>query len=172
MIYFVESDGLIKIGFSKRPNKRLDALQESNPHDLIMRLVLEGGIEDESMYHNKFNKNRFRGEWFVFSDEIRDFIKSKGNEDLRYDLGLLDVDIMDAAETTKLRNQLRLTLRDVGEKLGMTAQSVKETEGRELIGTITLNRLKKYARALGYKLSYKFIELKEGEEPEEILGDE
>jgi len=157
MIYFIEHDGMVKIGYSSRPNKRLQSLKTSNPGELIMRLIIEGTIEDEKKYHHMFKEYYHRGEWYLFSDEIKKFINDNEKIDLRYDFGLINNYAEIKCQTGRLRNLFGLTLAKMGSLLNMTAQSIKETETREINGTISINRLKKYAGALNYKLIYKFV---------------
>jgi hypothetical protein len=157
MIYFVETDGIVKIGFSKDPNTRLKDLETSMPHELNMILLIEGTMEDESAYHKRFEKDHIKGEWFALSYDITEFIQQMQDKDLRYDYGLLYNTKEMFCETTRIRNVFHYPLRVVGEMLGITAQSVKETEDREKNGTVSLNVLRKYAEALGYRLVYKFV---------------
>ncbi len=56
-----------------------------------------------------------------------------------------------------VRTALRMTLRQLGAKMGITAQSVKEIEMREKVGTVSLNTLKEVGNALDMRLIYAFI---------------
>jgi len=56
-----------------------------------------------------------------------------------------------------IRQALGMTLRQLGNKMGITPQSVKEIEVREKNGTISLNVLQQFGKALGLKLIYGFI---------------
>lgn len=56
-----------------------------------------------------------------------------------------------------IRITLKMSLRQLGIRLNITAQSVKEIESREANGTITLNSLNEAARALDMKLVYGFV---------------
>jgi hypothetical protein len=170
MIYFIEQEGIIKIGYSINPNKRFIQLKLSNPNELIVRLIIEGTLEDEKKYHEMFKEFHHRGEWFLFSDEIKEFIADKEKVDLRYDFGLLNNHAEIKTETALLRHKFSLTLREVGEKMNITAQSVKEIETRELTGTISLNVLRKYASSLGYRLVYKFVKCDEEELENEVFN--
>jgi hypothetical protein len=156
MIYFIENDGLIKIGFTTNPTRRLNCLKTSNPGELITRLVIEGDLEDEKKFHELFKADNHRGKWFLFSDNIKEFILKNQSNDLRYDFGLLNNHNEIKVETTRIRNLFNLNLREMGEKLNLTAQSIKELEYRELMGAVSLNCLRKYARALDHHLVYKF----------------
>lgn len=56
-----------------------------------------------------------------------------------------------------VRSALKMTLRQLGAKMGITAQSVKEIETREKMGSVTLNTLKEVGNALEMRLVYGFI---------------
>jgi predicted DNA-binding mobile mystery protein A len=56
-----------------------------------------------------------------------------------------------------VRTALKMTLRQLGAKMGITAQSVKEIETREKVGSISLNTLKEVGNALDMRLIYGFI---------------
>ena len=56
-----------------------------------------------------------------------------------------------------VRTALKMTLRQLGAKMGITAQSVKEIEMREKVGSISLNTLKEVGNALDMRLIYGFI---------------
>ncbi len=56
-----------------------------------------------------------------------------------------------------IRTALKMNLRQLGSKLNITAQSVKEIELREKNGAITLNALKEVGNALDMRLVYGFI---------------
>ena len=55
------------------------------------------------------------------------------------------------------RNSLKMSLRQLGDRLHISPQSVKEIEEREANGTITLNSLRDAANAMDMKLVYGFI---------------
>jgi len=56
-----------------------------------------------------------------------------------------------------IRTALKMNLRQLGAKLNITAQSVKEIELREKNGAITLGTLKEVGNALDMRLIYGFI---------------
>ncbi len=56
-----------------------------------------------------------------------------------------------------IRKSLGLSLRQLGNRMGITAQSVKEIEEREMYGTISLKVLKQFGNSLNMKLVYGFI---------------
>ena len=56
-----------------------------------------------------------------------------------------------------IRLALGMSLRQLGNKLNITPQSVKEIEEREKNGTVSLRVLKQFGHALNLKLVYGFI---------------
>lgn len=73
--YFIlcEHSGMVKIGTSVDPEKRLCGLQTSNPFPLKIIKITE---LNERELHHRFHHHRKSGEWFEFSDEIKQFIAS------------------------------------------------------------------------------------------------
>lgn len=56
-----------------------------------------------------------------------------------------------------IRTALKMSFRQLGERMGITAQSAQEIEARESTGNITLKNLREVATALDMKLVYGFI---------------
>jgi predicted DNA-binding mobile mystery protein A len=56
-----------------------------------------------------------------------------------------------------IRQALGMSLRQLGKKMGMTPQSVKEIEDRERNGTVSLKVLRQFGQSLDMKLIYGFI---------------
>ena len=56
-----------------------------------------------------------------------------------------------------IRIALKMSLRQLGNRLGISPQSVKEMEEREAKGTITLHSLRVAANAMDLKLVYGFV---------------
>ncbi len=50
-----------------------------------------------------------------------------------------------------------MTLRQLGQRLAITPQSVKDLEMREAAGNITIGRLREAAKAMDMKLVYGFV---------------
>ena len=70
-----ENSNKVKIGISKNPAKRLNALQTANADKLYISLVLKTNdlaINEESRMHRYFKERRLNGEWFrdIDDDEI------------------------------------------------------------------------------------------------------
>ena len=56
-----------------------------------------------------------------------------------------------------IRNAMKMSLSQMGKRLGITAPSVKEIEEREVSGAISLNTLRSAGKALNMKLVYGFV---------------
>lgn len=68
-LYLIQMDrtGVIKIGRSSNPEKRLKQLQTSCPYELRIILVLQGEGHRERDFHRRlrrYNTRRYQGEWF------------------------------------------------------------------------------------------------------------
>ncbi len=65
-VYFVyaKSQSLLKIGYSKNPLKRLQALSRNVPFNLELLAIRPGGRDLEKAFHRKFKSFRVKGEWF------------------------------------------------------------------------------------------------------------
>ena len=71
--------------------------------------------------------------------------------------GLQTVTMPEQGWIKSIRTALKMTLRQLGKRLGITPQSMKEIEDREKNGTVTINILKKYGEAMDMKFVYGFI---------------
>jgi predicted DNA-binding mobile mystery protein A len=56
-----------------------------------------------------------------------------------------------------VRTALKMSFRQLGKRLGITAQSAQEIEEREINGTISLKRLREVAEAMDMKFVYGFV---------------
>ena len=83
MVYFIGEnwEKPVKIGKARDPEKRLRALQTSNPYKLKILRLAQGDIGVEKFFHKKLAKSRLNGEWFEgkdvyvfvsFLDELQD----------------------------------------------------------------------------------------------------
>jgi len=70
---------------------------------------------------------------------------------------LKDVIIPPEGWINAIRTALKMSLRQLGNRMKITPQSVKEIEQREKDGTVTLNTLKQAANALNMRFIYGFI---------------
>ncbi len=68
-----------------------------------------------------------------------------------------DLSIPSSGWIKAIRKSLGMSMRQLGNRMGITAQSVKEIEDRELYGTISVKVLKQFGNALNMKFIYGFI---------------
>lgn len=71
-VYFAKGqrDGLVKIGKSNSPDRRLVALASAEKQPVTMLRVIEGGHAVEREMHQNFLALRVRGEWFRFDKSM------------------------------------------------------------------------------------------------------
>jgi hypothetical protein len=72
-VYFMLSNNLIKIGFSKNVAERLKALKTGNA-DIVLLKVISGDLQDETRLHDKFVHLHKTGEWFFATKELKEYI--------------------------------------------------------------------------------------------------
>ena len=67
-LYIIQSDvtGMIKIGRSKDPQKRLKQLQTGNPNKLKLIAEFKGEGWKENYLHERLKSYRLEGEWFSY----------------------------------------------------------------------------------------------------------
>ena len=67
-LYIIQSDvtGMIKIGRSKDPQKRLKQLQTGKPKKLKLIAEFRGQGWKEKILHEELRKFRLEGEWFSY----------------------------------------------------------------------------------------------------------
>lgn len=65
-----EDSGLVKIGWSKDPTKRMGDLRSSSTTELIILRLIDGIMPLEGIFHRHFKELRVRGEWFKFHPDM------------------------------------------------------------------------------------------------------
>lgn len=76
MIYFIECDGYVKIGYTTQLNRRVKSFATSNPHPVKLLASAPGNVEDEQELHKRFRELHHRGEWFRKTPELLAGIKA------------------------------------------------------------------------------------------------
>ena len=76
-IYFVESAGFVKIGFTFHIPTRFHELQIAAPEKLRLLRYDIGTREIESSYHSRFAALRSSGEWFRIEGELSEFLSQR-----------------------------------------------------------------------------------------------
>lgn len=80
VIYFIESRGFIKIGWTQNWRNRISNLQSASPEPItVLALLARPQIYERTM-HKKFAAFRVRGEWFVDCKEIREHLAGLSDE--------------------------------------------------------------------------------------------
>jgi hypothetical protein len=74
-IYFLGAGEFVKIGQSKRWQKRVDSLQTGAPITYQTLLVIPEEVGAERALHDQFKADHFRGEWFHLSPAILSYIE-------------------------------------------------------------------------------------------------
>ena len=75
MIYFIRQGKFIKIGYSVNPNERIKDLQTGSPVKLHLQATMEGCFKTEKGLHKLFEHLKSKGEWFRYTDEMKNFIR-------------------------------------------------------------------------------------------------
>jgi len=79
-VYFISGAGLIKIGHSENPVKRLAEIQRYSPVALCLVAVIEGGQSLEKELHKDFADGRSHGEWFNLTDDLLAVLRQIDND--------------------------------------------------------------------------------------------
>jgi hypothetical protein len=112
-VYMIQAgkDGPVKIGVGYNPKARLAGMQTSHYETLTIIRLLDGGIGEERILHDRYASLRIRGEWFRFCPTmlgdvgIPDLPKQKAGSIDRKELWLGV-----GPEYNELRNEVRLAL--------------------------------------------------------------
>jgi|GEM_PF-5585144 len=77
-VYFLQAGetGPIKIGTSQNPRKRIASLRTATAEELRVLKIVKGSKTLETTLHDRFTSIRKRGEWFLPTQELLDFITS------------------------------------------------------------------------------------------------
>lgn len=75
-VYFVSAPGRIKIGYTRRPDVRLQQLQSADMENLTMIGTIVGSRWMESEFHKKLSAFNIRGEWFTDCTQVREVINA------------------------------------------------------------------------------------------------
>ncbi|RAI42814.1 GIY-YIG nuclease family protein [Rhodoplanes roseus] len=79
LIYFISAGDLVKIGYTENVEVRLKTIQKYSPTKLELIATFDDKTQmDEVRLHRQFDHCRAHGEWFRFTDEIREYIALNG----------------------------------------------------------------------------------------------
>lgn len=156
MIYFIKCLDYVKIGCTNNIQSRINEIQVCTPEKIKLLGLINGNFEDEKLYHEKFKHINSKGEWFYFTKELENYIESL-NKDLMWLHGYLENGLIPISNIKKCRLENNLSMEELGVKLGISKQAVKDMERRELQGRITINKLIKVYSVMGYKYEFRLI---------------
>lgn len=72
-IYVVQViTGPIKVGIARDVHHRLKGMRASNPYDAMLIHAVPGTLKDERALHDKLQRARLSGEWFVDTTWVRE----------------------------------------------------------------------------------------------------
>lgn len=71
VVYFLESAGLIKIGYTKDITTRMQMLVSSSPTAMLLLGTVPGTRKVEQTWHRLFASCRHHNEWFTPSEDMR-----------------------------------------------------------------------------------------------------
>lgn len=148
MLYFLKKDNLVKIGYSRNPAKRIQTIRDNSSSDIELLILTEGSITDEKHLHCKFKEYHSFKEWFILSDEIKEFIKTLESIELTHKKKRSKF----FGELTELRLKAGFTLQQMAERLGVKAPSLQDMERGYETNVIQLKTLKKYLNVIGYEV--------------------
>jgi DNA-binding XRE family transcriptional regulator len=156
MIYFIRHTDFVKIGYTKDIFQRLPQLQTSCPVRLQVLGLINGSIEDEAIYHNKFKHLNSYGEWFKYCKELQDFIEILDDE-LMWKNGFLvnDNSVIGLIKSCRLKENLSLD--ELGTLLNVSKQAVLDMERREIQGSISIKSIIKALDKMNYKFECRAI---------------
>jgi len=154
MIYFIRFNGFVKIGFSNNPNKRIASLQVGLPIEVEVLNISKGSRADEKSLHKLFINSKAKGEWFEFTDDIKEYIKSLN--DIKWKFGY--------GEQEKVTMPIRrmyidsgMTYEVIADNLGVTKGAVQKMIGRATNGSITIHKLTDLAEGMNHRFEYRFV---------------
>lgn len=75
-VYFIQSGGRVKIGFSTDVINRLSNLKVGNPIGAKLVAAIPGTEDTEAYFHKMFNAYREQGEWFLIDGLLKDMLKT------------------------------------------------------------------------------------------------
>lgn len=85
-VYFIQASSkpyLVKIGQSKAPRERLEAMMTGCPTPLILVWYMRTHVLGEQLMHEAFADQRVRGEWFFPHEKLKGFVNHCKREDLK-----------------------------------------------------------------------------------------
>jgi hypothetical protein len=122
--YFIreKKSGLMKIGSSEQPQSRFQNLQVSSPREL--EFILATTLVSESSCHQLFIESCIRGEWFLPSKEMDDFIEGLVKDSAKYPAQFWNYTKNDKAPILQTSCEVSATLDYPIQLSGMTREEI------------------------------------------------
>jgi hypothetical protein len=74
-VYFVRCGEFVKIGYTSHlVEDKIKSLAAASPHDFEILRKTAGGVKLEKRLHRLFKAQHYRGEWFRFEGDLRNFL--------------------------------------------------------------------------------------------------
>lgn len=74
MIYFIQCNDYVKVGYTSNLKSRMKDYVTENPYPTKLLHILNGGYDIERKIHKQLKKFKHRGEWFLYTAEVKDKI--------------------------------------------------------------------------------------------------
>jgi DNA-binding XRE family transcriptional regulator len=158
MIYFIKHTDYVKIGYTTDIHKRLSQLQTSCPTKLKVLALIEGSLDDERVYQEKFKHLSTSGEWFTHTQGLENFINSLSKE-LMWKHGFEKHESSPIGAIKSCRLKKNLSMEDLADRLGVTKQAIYNIELREAQGRASITSVMKVLEKMGYRYQYRAVEI-------------
>lgn len=100
-IYFVYAAEVnrVKIGRAIKPFERMWGIKTNSPCEVTLLGVIVGDREKEKQLHRRFKYLWSHNEWFVYGDEIREYVRTNARP---YDPAALEGGLTDYLDSLEL----------------------------------------------------------------------
>lgn len=155
-VYFIQfgSDGPVKIGFTRRVERRFREIKASSPFPLVLiGVCLEGTREMEATLHRKYKNYRMHGEWFSPEKSIIETARSYKYEMLPSSIEpRLPRSMRPKIDIQSFRQMIEQwhRLPDLAKDVGVTTSCVRGWYNRDNIPLAYLDAVRKAARSRNY----------------------
>lgn len=73
-VYIIRAGEFVKIGYASDPIERIKGFQTASPENIEILAIYTGFEGSERALQRRFAKDRYRGEWFWYSDDVKAYI--------------------------------------------------------------------------------------------------
>ena len=71
MVYFIQSGEYVKVGYTANLKSRYKQYVTENPNPVYLLATINGGYDIERKIHKQLKDYKHRGEWFVYTDIVK-----------------------------------------------------------------------------------------------------